>query len=109
MMKFSLAERFDKVMDFHSSGRQTVRGYASCLSHPLDAWIQTEAEAFSTAADYGTANRDPAGMGEEYQWQLSRGVFAFLMETASEFLPPYDQATAEAKRVWPALKLMIVQ
>ena len=46
MMIWSQRERFAKVIDYHSSGREVLFAYR-CLSHPFTSWMQQEAEALS--------------------------------------------------------------
>lgn len=93
--------RFAKVLDYHSSGREVLWGYA-CPAHPFDAWWQAEATALSVASGYGGAERPPSADGEHYQTDLAQfGAFAFLTETATEFQPAFPSAQAEVALVWP--------
>ena len=48
MMTWSRAERFAKVIDYHSSGREVLFAYR-CLGHPFTTWFQQEAAALSVA------------------------------------------------------------
>jgi hypothetical protein len=103
MMTWSEAERFAKVIDYHSYGREVLYGYR-CLSHPFTSWMQQEAAALSVASSYGGSTRLPSAEGEHPQFQFSRlGSYAFLIETHTEFQPSYDSALAEAARVWPGI------
>jgi hypothetical protein len=103
MTTWSEAERFAKVIDYHSYGREVLYGYR-CLSHPFTSWMQQQAAAISVASGYGGATRLPSAEGEHQQFQFSRlGSYAFLIETHTEFQPSYDSALAEAARVWPGI------
>jgi hypothetical protein len=103
MMTWSLRERFAKVIDYHSSGREVLYGYR-CLAHPFTGWMQQEAVALSHASGYGGATRVPSAEGEHQEWQIARmGAYAFLVETHTAFQPSYESAVAEAARVWPGI------
>ncbi len=103
MMTWSESERFAKVIDYHSYGREVLYAYR-CLSHPFTAWMQQEAAALSQASGYGGHTRVPSAEGEHPQWQFAKlGAYAFLIETHTEFQPSYDSALAEAALVWPGI------
>jgi hypothetical protein len=103
LMTWSQAERFAKVIDYHSSGREVLYSYR-CLSHPFTSWMRQEAITLSQISGYGGAVRLPSAEGEHYEWQFAKmGAYAFLIETHSEFQPPYDSAVAEAAQLWPGI------
>ena len=103
MQAWSTAERFAKVIDYHSYGREVLYAYV-CLTHPFKTWMQTEAAAISVASGYGGLTRVPSADGEHQQWQFGRmGAYAFLIETHTEFQPSYESAVAEAGLVWPGI------
>ena len=103
MQLWSRAERFAKVIDYHSYGREVLYGFV-CLSYPFQAWMRTEAVTISQASGYGGLTRVPSNEGEHQQWQFTRqGAYAFLIETHTEFQPPYESAVAEADAVWPGI------
>ena len=103
MMAWSQAERFAKVIDYHSSGREVLFAYR-CLSHPFSSWMEQEATALSEASGYGGLTREPSAEGEHYEWQFAQmGAYAFLIETGTEFQPPYESALDEAALVWPGI------
>ena len=103
MMAWSRAERFAKVIDYHSSGREVLFAYR-CLTHPFSGWMEQEAAALSEASGYGGLTREPSAEGEHYQWQFAQmGAYAFLIETGTEFQPPYQSALDEAALVWPGI------
>ncbi|MGD8395068.1 MAG: M14 family zinc carboxypeptidase [Candidatus Eiseniibacteriota bacterium] len=107
LIALSLRERFAKVMDYHSSGREVLHGYA-CWSYPFDAYLESEATAISVAAGYGGDHRGPSADGEHYQWQFAtQGSYAFLMETATQFQPSFASAQSEAQLVWPSTLYML--
>ena len=58
MMALSEDQRFTKVLDYHSSGRETLYGYVpSCGQHVFGSYLQSEAAALSSASSYGGQNR----------------------------------------------------
>jgi hypothetical protein len=104
LLCFAAEQRFAKVIDLHSAGREVLWGYA-CLAYPFSAFLQTEAAALSLAAGYGGAERPPSSEGEHFEWGFAQlGAYAFLIETALEFQPPYADAVAEAAQLLPALR-----
>ncbi|MFG0328906.1 MAG: M14 family zinc carboxypeptidase [Phycisphaerales bacterium] len=107
MIVWSEDQGFDKVLDYHSSGRETLHGYR-CLEHPFDEYLIAEAIGLSEASSYGGDHRPPSADGEQYQWQLgAMGAYSFLTETGRRQQPDYSQALAEADRVWPGTLWMI--
>ena len=103
MMIWSQAERFAKVIDYHSSGREVLYGYR-CLSHPFTSWMRQEAVTLSRASGYGGVVRLPSAEGEHPEWQFARmGAYAFLIETHTQFQPSYASALNEAALVWPGI------
>ena len=102
-MTWSGRERFAKVIDYHSYGREVLYAYL-CLGHPFTSWMQQEAAALSTASGYGGSTRLPSAEGEHPQWQFARmGAYAFLIETHTQFQPSYSSAVSEATLVWPGI------
>jgi hypothetical protein len=66
--------------------------------------MQQEAAALSQASGYGGHTRLPSAEGEHQQWQFGQmGAYAFLIETHTQFQPPYASAVAEAATVWPGI------
>lgn len=103
LMTWSQRERFAKLIDYHSSGREVLYGYR-CLSHPFTTWMRQEAVALSQVSGYGGATRAPSAEGEHYEWQFARmGTYAFLIETHTVFQPAYESAVAEAAMLWPGV------
>jgi carboxypeptidase T len=103
MMTWSQTERFAKVLDYHSSGREVLYAYR-CLPHPFTTWMRNEAAALSVVSGYNGLTRVPSAEGEHQQWQFANlGSYSFLIETHTEFQPPYASALAEAQTVWPGI------
>jgi len=101
MMAWSEDQRFAKIIDYHSYGREVLHGY-DCWSHPFDAYWENEATALSQAVGYGGHHRGPSGDGEHYQWQVAMmSGYAFLIETHTDFQPSFASAQQEAELVWP--------
>ncbi|MEZ6014774.1 MAG: M14 family zinc carboxypeptidase [Planctomycetota bacterium] len=101
MLALSADRHFQKVLDYHSTGNETLWGYA-CPTSPIDAFWRAEATALSVASGYGGAERRPSADGEQYLWQFATtGAMAYLTETHTQFQPTYASAQAEAARVWP--------
>jgi len=104
MIAWSMDRQFAKVLDYHSSGREVLHGYA-CWDHPFNDYLEAKAIALSTAAGYEGDHRPPTADGEHYQWQFGKmGALAFLMETHTSFQPTYAEALAEAALVWPGTR-----
>ena len=107
MVAWSRDRHFSKIIDYHCYGRETLWAY-DCLTHPFSTWLQQEAAALSTASGYGGAVRVPSSDGEHYHWQIAQmGAFANLIETGTDFEPPYSAAQSEAVMVWPGIMWMI--
>ena len=103
MMIWSERERFAKVIDYHSYGREVLYGFL-CLDHPFTSWMQQEAAALSRASGYDGSTRLPSADGEHPQWQFARmGAYAFLIETNTQFQPSFASAVSEATLVWPGV------
>ena len=107
MMAFSADRNFSKVLDFHSSGRETLFAYA-CLSHPFQSYLQGLAVELASASGYGGSMRSPSAEGEQFEWQTAaRGALAMLTETSTEFQPPHASALSEAALVFPGTLWLI--
>ncbi len=97
MLAWSRAERFAKVIDYHSYGRELLYGYA-CWPHPFSGYMLAEATQISTVSGYGGSTRAPSADGEHYQWQFAlMGAYAFLAETHIDFQPTYASAQARGR------------
>ena len=107
MKAIQLRYNIAKLLDYHSSGREVLVSYL-CEPIPaaLDTYIKQEGAKLGAFANYGT--RAPSSDGEHQEWTIANlSPYAFLVETATEFQPPFTQAQAEAERVWPlALNFM---
>jgi len=103
MIAMSEDVHFTKLVDYHSSGREVLWGYA-CHNHPFETFLRSEAIALSIASSYGGSQRSPSAEGEHFEWQLAMHAnHAFLIETHTTFQPPYPSAVEEAARVWPGV------
>lgn len=109
MMAFSEAERFTKVLDYHSSGREVLYGYdQACGPHAFQSWWQAEATALSNASGYGGQTRGPSSDGEHYQHQIGAySNYAFLTEISNTQSPTRASADSEAALVWPGTIWML--
>lgn len=105
MIAFATDQVFEKMLDFHSSGREVLWGFYN-PSHPFDAWLQNEAELLANNCGYtGPGNtRKPSADGENYHWHLANtGSYSFLCETHTQFIPSYTSALAEANQLWSGI------
>lgn len=102
-------QRFAKVIDFHSSGRETLYAYRqSCPNHRLTSYLRAEAVAVSTASSYGGRVRGPSSDGEHYHHQLGEfSNYAFLTEISNTQSPSIASANAEAVRLRPGHMFML--
>ena len=106
MEAFSADQRFAKVLDFHSSGKETLWGY-SCSAHSWDTFFRQVAQTLSTAAGYGIKERRPSADGEHYEWQISNGSMSYLIEVGTSFQPSFAVAQAEANQVWGSISWLL--
>ena len=105
MMTWSQRERFAKVIDYHSFGREVLYSYR-CLSHPFTTWMRQEATTLSQVSGYGGLTRLPSAEGEHQEWQFAKmGSYAFLIETHTEFQPSYESAVT--KPIWCGLVILL--
>ena len=106
LLALTRAERFAKVIEFHSAGREVVWG-SPCSVNPFEEFLASEAAALAAALGYYQI-REPAADGQHHQWQLSRlGTLSFLVETSDEWQPPYADALVEVERAWPGIMWML--
>lgn len=107
LMALSEEQRFTKVLDFHSSGRETLFAYR-CTQHQLSAYLQSEAVMLSQASGYGGAVRAPSAEGEQYQWQLGNySNLAMLTEISNTQTPSITSAQQEAAQLWPGTVFLL--
>ena len=105
MIAFAEDQRFAKIIDYHSSGRECLYGYrqgAGCPTYVMQNYIRNEAIALSQASSYNGQVRGPSSNGEHYEWAL--GVYSnstFLTEISNTQSPSQTSAYQEAARVWP--------
>lgn len=107
MIAWSLAERFAKILDYHSYGREVIYSYA-CWTYPFDTYLEQEAITLANVSGYAGSHRAPSADGEQYQLQFATlGSHAFLIETHTQFQPAYASAQAEATQLWPGILWML--
>jgi len=103
MMAWANDQRFAKVIDFHSSGREVLWDYhPSCASHPFEDYHRDEGIRISQDMEYNRW-RSATALGENFQWHIMTGANAYLIETHEEFQPSYSSAQAEATQLWPGI------
>ena len=103
MIAWSQGQRFAKVIDYHSSGREVLYSY-SCSSHPFTSYFGGEAFDLSVASGYFGVSREAGAEGEHFQWQVGQmGAWSHLIETATQFQPDFAMAQLESDRVWPGI------
>ena len=106
MIAWGTDRRFTKVFDFHSFASEVRYGYG-CFSHPLNAWMQTEAAAFSLAGGYGGNTGSSCCTAGDFHWHgANTGSHSFLWEIGTSFQPTYASAQSEAAQIWPAIVSM---
>lgn len=95
--------RFEKFMDFHSTGREVLANYR-CTDYPeeLAVWMREKATELGSFADY--VYRQPSAEGELFTDYIKRVTsYSFLTEMGSLHRPPYADALEECLRVLPML------
>ena len=95
--------RFEKFMDFHSTGREVLANYR-CTDYPepLADWMREKAVELGSYADY--VYRQPSAEGELFTDYIKRVTsYSFLTEMGSLHRPPYTDALEECLRCLPML------
>jgi len=107
MLLLAGQQRFAKVLDFHSAGREVVAGYP-CESDARASFRMAEAGILAKHAGYGGTGRLPASQGQHEQFESAAlGAHAFLIEVGEQFQPDFADSVAEAEQVWPAIAWML--
>lgn len=94
---------FSKVLDFHSSGREVLTAY-TCTKMPeiMRKYIVSRGIELMKYADY--QHRVPSDDGEHQEHQIKHHTsYSFLVETGTQFQPPYSECLSEVKRVLPLI------
>ena len=94
LMGLALAQRFAKVIDFHSAGEEVRRGYPCSPQDPaLAAYVHAEATTLATAMGYSPV--PSCCEGGHFNWEV-QGLtnYAFLFETGTSFQPTHATALA---------------
>jgi hypothetical protein len=111
MMALARKERFDKYLDFHSSGQEVLYTYSSCQfsAYAGQGWRLPEQhyrDQLRGAMSYGT--RSPSASGEAQEWHhLENNSLSYLTEIGRSFQPVFTETEAEEARVWPGIKLWL--
>ena len=96
------ALRFEKFMDFHSTGREVLANYR-CTDYPeeLADWMREKAIELGEFADY--VYRQPSAEGELFTDYINKYTsYSFLTEMGSMHRPPYADAITECIRCAPS-------
>ncbi|MES1915302.1 MAG: hypothetical protein MHM6MM_007272 [Cercozoa sp. M6MM] len=101
LRRLTLKHRFAKVLDFHSYGREVLYGSNCALfDERINEMNKQDAIELADKADYRV--RLPSADGEHVQMHLDISTnYAFLVETQTQFQPPYADALDEMKRLTP--------
>jgi len=102
LIGLSRAQRFSKVIDFHSFAEEVRRGYP-CANLPaaIDQVSLDEAAALAAAATYQVAPSCCLG-GHIHQQMAEHTAYTFLVETHTEFQPTHAAAMTEIQsRILP--------
>ncbi len=104
IMKLSDMRHFQRILDFHSYGREILFPYSPCTTSippAVRSLFNSVISSLRSASGYRT--RNPSASGEEPEWQwYRRGTLPFLVEVMTSFQPSYTSAlTEERTRVWP--------
>lgn len=105
---FSNDQGFSKVLEYHSSGRETLWEFA-CTSHPWATLMEQTALGLSQASGYGNSIRPPSAEGEHYQTQFTDGRVSHLIEIGLSQQPSFVSAQAEADQVFPGILWLLQQ
>lgn len=107
VIEFAEKRHFERVLDFHSYGREVVFPYSPCTTSipiPVRGAMDAAVAAMKAAGGYGSRLPSASGEEPEHQW-AARGTFAFLVEVMRAFQPAYPEAlTEEQTMVWPIAK-----
>ncbi|MCP3996883.1 MAG: zinc carboxypeptidase, partial [bacterium] len=103
MQLFAGDQRFAKVLEYHSSGRETLWEF-NCTNHPWASFMQDTAILLSQNSGYGSANRAPSAEGEHYEWEFTNGAVSHLIEIGTSQQPSFASAEAEAAQLFPGIQ-----
>jgi len=106
MLALGANRRFAKLFDYHSYASEVRYGYG-CWSHPLDAFFQTEAQAFALSGGYRNTASSCCTAGNIHWHGAHFGTHAFLWETHTEFQPSYASAQAEAAMLFGGIVALL--
>ena len=106
MMAFLLDRRFAKVLDFHSAAQQVRRRYP-CAAMPsaFDTLNTDEADRLAQASQGEQTAPSCCLGGDIHQEMFQNTASTFLIETHTQFQPPFASAQAEiAGHVLPLIR-----
>jgi len=107
MMALARKQRFERYLDFHSSGREVLWTYHSCVQngYASKAWGAVEShhrKILMAAANFRT--RSPSASGEAQEFHASEnGSLSYLVEIGTSFQPAFTATVSEEARVWPLI------
>ena len=100
LTKMGEALRFEKFMDFHSTGREVLANYR-CTDYPeaLATWMREKAVALGEFADY--VYRQPSAEGELFTDYINKFTsYSFLTEMVSAARPCYHRGHGRGAAGW---------
>jgi hypothetical protein len=97
----------EKVLDFHSSGREVLHSLrCTQLTDSLDRFQIDEARDLAATANYRL--RYPSGDGQHQTTPFQeQTMYSFLIETETTFQPSYERAKAESARNQPLIRAFL--
>ncbi len=97
LLGLSRAQRFTKVIDFHSFAEEVRRGYqCAIMPAPIDQVSLAEAAPLAAAGSYQVAPSCCLG-GHIHQQMAEHTAYTFLIETHTTFQPPYASCMTEVQ------------
>eukprot|EP00479_Gromia_sphaerica_P004986 TRINITY_DN1592_c0_g1_i1.p1 TRINITY_DN1592_c0_g1~~TRINITY_DN1592_c0_g1_i1.p1 ORF type:complete len:184 (+),score=30.80 TRINITY_DN1592_c0_g1_i1:344-895(+) len=92
------------MLTLHSSGREVLLGLqCEPRADEIEIFNDIEGRRLAPFADYDV--RKPGNDGEHEQWTMKYiSTYAFLVETATQFQPPFAAALKEIERLFPLLR-----
>lgn len=99
--------RFEKYLDFHSSGQEILDTYSPCTSvdYPNSKLLALHVafrDRLASAMRYRTRKPSASGEAQEWHW-AENGSMSFLVEVGRSFQPVFTETVAEEARVWPGV------
>lgn len=102
IMALAQLKRFEKYLDFHSSGQEVLHTYSPCTTPGAGTKAVIEYWRGKLAAKMSYRVRNPSASGEAPEWHwYENGSLSYLIEVGTSFQPSFSVTVAEEKRVWP--------